>query len=153
MSDAKQLSRSAAYDRDFYGWTQDQAARLRAQRPRDFDWENLAEEVESLGRSEQGEIESRLHVLLVHLLKWQAQPAKRKAGWRGTIVEQRDRIIRVLKRNPRLAAYPHRVLAAEYRTARIVAADETGLADEPSPKACPFTIEQMLDDDFWPTGG
>jgi hypothetical protein len=153
MSDANQMTRQAAsYEGDFYAWTQDQARRLRAERPRDVDWANLAQEVEELGSSKQSEIESRLHVLLIHLLKWQAQPTRRKAGWRGSIVEQRARIARVMRQNPSLAGYPKRMLAEEYKTARIVAADETELPDETFPRTCPFTIDQVLNDDFWPEG-
>ena len=63
------------YDIDFYAWTQEQAAVLRAKESKTLDWDNLAEEIESLGRSERLAIESHLQNLLTHLLKWRYDPA------------------------------------------------------------------------------
>ena len=65
------------YNTDFYGWTQEQAALLKSGRFSEIDVEHLIEEVETMGRSEKRALESRLTVLLVHLLKWQYQPARR----------------------------------------------------------------------------
>ena len=75
------------YDHDFYTWTQTTASLIRACKWLDIDAESLAEEVESLGKSQQRELSSRLDVLLMHLLKWQYQPERRQTGhsWRGTI--------------------------------------------------------------------
>jgi Domain of unknown function DUF29 len=150
MSDVKTRPRPAAYDADFHAWTQDQAARLRELRPNSLDWENIAEEIETLGRSEKREVENRLGVLLLHLLKWARQPDRRKSGWRATIVEQRRQLLRTLGENPSLATYPYAVLADQYEVARLRAIDETGLEDVDFPEACPFTIEQVLDPAFWP---
>jgi Domain of unknown function DUF29 len=151
MSDIKTKTRPAtAYETDFHAWARDQAERLRAQRYNELDWENIAEEIETLGRSEKREIESRLGVLVVHLLKWSRQPQQRKSGWRATIIEQRHRLARGAKENPSLADYPAPMLAEEYELARLKAADETGLVEEVFPETCPLTIKQVLDPDFWP---
>lgn len=152
MIDAKQLTRPAApatYEGDFYAWTQEQAAQLRSARVDGLDWINVAEEIESLGRSDRREISSRLNLILVHLLKWQAQPSKRKAGWRS-VREQRHKIAGVLDESPSLAGYPKRVLAPEYAAARAMAADETGLPETSFPRACPFKVEQVLGENFRP---
>jgi hypothetical protein len=151
MSDVKTRPRPAiAYEADFHAWSKDQAARLRELRPNSIDWENIAEEIETLGRSEKREIESRLGVLLDHLLKWWLQPERRKPGWRATVIEQRRQLGRALAGSPSLAAYPLVVLAEEYEVARLNAADETGLPEEAFPETCPFTIEEVLDPSFWP---
>src|SRR6476659_6914962 len=100
-----------SYEGDFFAWTLDQGRRLRETRPNSIDWENVAEEIESVGRSEKGEIESRLNVLILHLLKWRYQPSKRKSGWRATILEQRQRIARRLHDSPSLASFPASILA------------------------------------------
>ena len=63
------------YEQDFYGWTQEQARLLREGRFAELDVANVIEEIETLGRSERRELVSRLRVLLLHLLKWQHQPA------------------------------------------------------------------------------
>lgn len=69
------------YEADFAQWCAEQGSLLRAGNLEALDRENLAEEVETLGRSEKGEIENRLNVLLIHLLKWRYQPsAKRQLG-------------------------------------------------------------------------
>lgn len=151
MADLKTRTRpAAAYDADFHAWTREQAARLRDLRPNSIDWENVAEEIESLGRWEKREIESRMGILLVHLLKWAYQPERRKLGWKATIAEQRRKLARALDESPSLKAYPGSVLAEDYEVVRTRAADETDLPEEVFPATCPFTIEQILDPGFWP---
>lgn len=59
------------YHTDYYGWTLEQAELLRTGHLQDIDLENLIEEIESMGRSEKRALESRILVLLTHLLKWQ----------------------------------------------------------------------------------
>ena len=73
---------NSLYDQDFYAWANEQAALLRAGRLSEADIENIAEEIESMGRSEKRELVSRLNVLLLHLLKWQypAHPARQQLG-------------------------------------------------------------------------
>lgn len=139
------------YDRDFFKWTLEQARQLRDARPAELDWQNLAEEVESLGKSDKRSISSNLQVLLVHLLKWTYQPEKRKADWKGSIVEHRNRINELIVDSPSLRRHPAIVLAREYVSARLKAEGETGLPENAIPERSPFTIEQILDPDFWPT--
>ena len=68
------MSDAGKYHGDFYAWATEQAALLRAGRLSEADIENIAEEIESIERSEKRELVSRLTVLLTHLLRWQAQP-------------------------------------------------------------------------------
>jgi hypothetical protein len=151
MSDLKTPTRRAAsYEADFYAWTRDQAARLRDQKPEGIDWENIAEEIETSGRSERREIRSRLIVLLHHLLKWQFQPENRSNSWRASIVGARRELLRDLSENPSLKGYTTQILNDQYELAVLQAAGGTGLPDSAFPKRCPFTIEQVLDPDFWP---
>ncbi|MDQ4060919.1 MAG: DUF29 domain-containing protein [Pseudomonadota bacterium] len=150
---------ASSYDGDFYAWTQEQArhlrelaATLRSRRDplgRRIDFENIAEEVESLGKSDRRALEGRLNVLLVYLLKWAYQPEQRSTSWRRSIVEQRRRILRILADSPSLSSYPEEVVPEEYCLARL-AADETGLAEDAFPAVCPFTVEQILDPDWLP---
>jgi hypothetical protein len=62
------------YDLDFYAWANEQAELLRAGKLSEADLEHIAEEIESMGKTEKRELVSRLTVLLLHLLKWQFQP-------------------------------------------------------------------------------
>src|SRR5277367_4729636 len=83
---------SALYERDFYAWAIEQAALLRAGKLSVADVEHIAEEIESMGRSEKRELVNRLAVLLTHLLKWQFQPGLRGNSWRLSIEEQLYRL-------------------------------------------------------------
>jgi hypothetical protein len=138
------------YDTDFFEWTQEQARLLRERRWDDLDLENLIEEVKSVGGSNKREIESRLVALMAHLLKWKYQPGLRSSGWRGTISEQRFRIGLVIRDSPSLRGYPSDVLREPDLAARLRASKETGIDFTVFPEECPFTVEQVLDDDFLP---
>jgi predicted YcjX-like family ATPase len=138
------------YERDFHAWSQEQAEKLRARAHDDIDWENVAEEIDSLGRSDRREISHRLGVLLLHLLKWHLQPPKRKPGWLSTIREQRHRIAGLIEESPSLKAYPGRQVRREYGFARQKAIDETGLPESEFPVSCPYTIANALDDAYFP---
>lgn len=141
---------AADYDRDFYAWTQAQAERLRQGDWDALDIANLVDEVETLGRSQKRELRSRLIVLLQHLLKWRHQPDSRSSSWRGTIVEQRREIHAELRDSPSLKPYLAMCLSEQYEIARLKAAGETGLAEEAFPADCPFSVEQILDEAFYP---
>jgi Domain of unknown function DUF29 len=138
------------YDSDFYQWTQTQAAALRAKDFAALDLKNLAEEIESLGRSDRRAIVSHLERLLLHLLKWREQPQGRGPSWRSTIRHARREIAKLLAESPSLHDYPARQLAAAYRHAREDAADETGQALATFPQVCPWLTEQVMNTDFWP---
>lgn len=139
-----------SYDLDFYGWTQDQAAALRAGHLNELDIENLIEEIESMGRSEKRALESRLTVLLAHLLKWQYQPSRRGKSWQLTCEGQRINFENVLDDNPSLKTQLDTVLIRAYAKARIEAAKETGLDKDVFPPACPWEWHQIRDNSFYP---
>jgi len=138
------------YNLDFYGWTQEQAALLKAGRLNDLDIINLIEEVETMGRSEKRALESRLTVLLVHLLKWKYQPNRRGKSWTLTIIGQRIKLLRVIKDNPGLKPQLPELINDAYSLARVNAAKETKLDIEIFDSACPWTFEQLIDDSFYP---
>ncbi len=138
------------YDQDFYGWTQEQAALLKAGRLTDLDITNLIEEVETMGRSEKRALESRLTVLLVRLLKWKYQSNRRGRSWLLTIEGQRIKLDSILKDNPGLKPQLSDPLSNAYRLAKVNASKETGLDREAFESDCPWTFEQIMDDGFIP---
>lgn len=142
-------SQLTSYEADYARWSEQQGALLRERRYELLDIGNLAEEIESLGRSQRHEIESRLRVLLIHLLKLRYQPEKAKGGWRSTVREQRRRISHRLNESPSLVPHFSAALPEEYESAREDAADETGLPSSVFPAECPFAIEQLLDRTFF----
>jgi hypothetical protein len=138
------------YQKDFYGWTQEQAALLKAGRLTELDIVNLLEEIETMGRSEKRELDSRFTVLLVHLLKGHYQPAPRGKSWQLTIEGQRDNCLDVLEDNPSLKPQLSELLDRTYRKARTLAVKETGLDKSVFPLICPWTLTQIIDNDFYP---
>jgi hypothetical protein len=138
------------YDRDFCLWTATMAEVLRSGNLAQLDIANLAEEVESLGRRDRRELESRLVVLLHHLLKWQFQPSMRSGSWRGTLAEQRLRIRRLLKDSPSLRSVLETSTDECYADAKIQASEETGLISDTFPVDCPYPIEAILSIEFLP---
>ena len=138
------------YETDFYAWANQQAALLRAGRLSEADIANIVEEIETLGRSEKRELVSRLTLLLTHLLKWRFQPKKRGKSWRLTIKGQRLELRRQLKHNPSLKSQLGGAIADAYESAVIEAARETGLDEMDLPDACPWSYENITDDNFWP---
>src|SRR5271156_2797751 len=111
------MSNQPLYDQDFYGWANEQAGLLRAGRLSEADIEHIAEEIESMGRSEKRELVSRLTVLLLHLLKWQHQPAFRCPSCRLTLEEQRNQLEDHLADNPSLKSSLDQMTVAAYRNA------------------------------------
>jgi len=138
------------YENDFYGWIQHQAHTLRTRNLSALDFEHLIEEIESMGRSEQRALESRLEILLIHLLKWQFQARLQSPSWRFTIKEQRRRIAKLLKKNPSLTSTFNEVINDAYESAIILAAEETGLDESVFPNTCPWSFTQIMDESFWP---
>jgi seryl-tRNA(Sec) selenium transferase len=141
------------YDRDFYAWTQEQAAKLRAGRVADVDFENIAEELEAMGRAEKRQLGNRLTLIIMHLLKMSVQSDKLPHygnSWRATIREQRRRVHGLLRDNPSLKPMLNEVFAEAYQDAVDEAIRETNLPESAFPATNPFSLEQVLDQDYWP---
>ncbi len=138
------------YEQDFFAWTREQAALLRSGDWARADVEHIAQEIESMGKTEKRELISRLAVLLLHLLKWRFQPALRGTSWRLTIEEQRLQVADHIDDNPSLKALRDEAVASAYRFARLGAERETGLARETFPEQCPWSFDEMMDENFWP---
>ena len=136
-----------AYDQDFYAWTQNQAQLLRAGRFDVLDLQQIAEELEDMGRTEKRALENRLEILVMHLLKWQHQPNLRSRSWQLIIKEQRLWVQNLLEDNPSLQPYLCQCLDKIYRLAVIAAERETGL--NLFPDICPYEIEQIFSDSFF----
>ena len=141
---------NALYDQDFFAWANEQAALLRAGRLAEADIDHIAEEIESMGKTEKRVLVSRLTVLLLHLLKWQFQPDHRGANWEATIAVQRDDLADHLIDNPSLQAKLPEAVASAYRKAVIMTYGETALPPQTRPTICPWSFAQIMDPAFWP---
>lgn len=138
------------YNSDYYGWTQQQAELLRSGNLGELDVSNLLEEIESMGGSVRRELESRLDVLFMHLLKWQCQPNFRGKNRMLTIKEQRRKIARRLEKSPSLKRELSEMAVEAYGDAILSAARETGFDEREFPVEMPWTLTDALRDDFIP---
>jgi hypothetical protein len=144
------LKKLTSIDDDFALWAAEQVVLLSAGKFDRVDVENVTGELEYLGNSQRQEIESRMSILLAHLLKWEYQPEGRTNSWRATLLEQRLNIAKVVRRSPSLKNHPKASTREEYEIARLYAAGETGLSESVFPANCPYSIEQILDRTFFP---
>lgn len=138
------------YDQDFYAWTFHNATLLRQGRWHELDAVQIAEELESMGRSERRELGHRLAQLLMHLLKWQFQPNRQSNSWLYTIKEQRRAIRRLLRDSPSLQAQIEVILPESYEDSVLMAVKQTGMKENVFPITIPYTLAQLLDDGFLP---
>jgi len=139
-----------SYDKDFYSWTQEQAELLKHGRFSELDIDNLIEEVETMGRTEKRELESRLTVLLLHLLKWKYQDVRQCRSWELSIIEQRLKFEETLEENPGLKSKLDDILKKAYRYAVIEASKETKISIKIFPELCPWELDKITDSEFYP---
>jgi hypothetical protein len=139
---------ATSYDRDFYSWSLEQARLVREGRWSALDRDNVAEEIESLGREQFNKLESALRVLMLHMMKWDHQPAQRSRSWALSIKAQRIELDDVLGDNPGLKPRIGEAMARGYRRARLEAARETGLDEEHFPEQCPYSWDDIVGRDF-----
>ncbi len=135
---------------DFYGWIMHNVALLRQERFSEVDMDHITEELEEMGGSIQGELGNRLAVLLCHLLKWSYQPQLRGNSWKRTLIEQRVRLARLIRKNPSLKHEINQEVEEAYADALKLTETETGIERKKFPPKCPFTFEQCLDETFFP---
>jgi hypothetical protein len=138
------------YGGDFYDWTIQTSRLLRAGRISEVDLEQIAEEIEDMGKSDRRALASHLKILMVHLLKWRYQPTHRGISWKLSITNARDEIQDLLKESPSLKSKVEQLMAERYGAASKRASLETGLAQDSFPETCPFSVESLLDDEYWP---
>lgn len=144
------------YDDDFYAWTQHQAAIVREMPVTDnrFDRENVAEEIETLGRSERDAVRSQVRRIIEHFLKLQYSPATQpRSGWMRSVNDARsilgDKLSATLRRD--IEAH----LLELYEDARYQAElslDEYGEVDAIRlfPDDCPYSLDQILQKRWYP---
>ena len=139
------------YGQDFYLWILSTANQIREGKFDAIDWENVLEELESLGRSDKRELRNRLIVLLEHLLKlayWKSEKEANARGWLLTITEQRRQIKVILKDSPSLKPFLQEIFAECYQDAVKNVAIASGV--DLFPTESPFTQEDTLNPDWKP---
>lgn len=142
------LDWASLYQADETAWLEAQVDLIQRGQVADLDYSNLAEYLADMARRDRREVESRLAVLLAHLLKWTYKPDGRTGSWRGTIVVQRQELRRLLDRGV-LRNHAEAVLADACRDAVEQAAAETGLPELNFPNECPYTLDQVISQDIF----
>jgi len=138
------------YEKDFYAWALENAQLIRNGKFSEVDIKNVAEELEDMGKSEKRQLVNRLAVLMGHLLKWEFQPQRRGNSWKNTIDHQRSRLKKLLNESPSLKNELLERISEAYKDALFIASDETGLPKEDFPQDENYTLEQLLNDAFFP---
>jgi hypothetical protein len=139
------------YDSDFIAWTQRTAELMRRRRFSELDVEHVAEEIEDMGKRDIRELCSRMEVLVAHLLKWKFQPARRSRSRRATVRAQRSDIQKLLGQSPSLRQRLSADMSEIYQAGVKLAADESGLKRDRFPARCPFSVDEILDEEFLPS--
>ncbi|GBF81071.1 DUF29 domain-containing protein [Aphanothece sacrum] len=148
------------YEKDFNLWIEQTIEQLANQEFESLDIANLIEELRDLGKAEKNALESNLMILLAHLLKLNIQadaPETMKNSWYNSVIEHRKRIKKQLSKTPSLKAYLPTILQEAYTDGRDIAIKEGkrtsfGIRmpnESEYPSQCPFTFQQILDDDFY----
>lgn len=138
------------YEEDAYGWAAHTVQLLKEKKMNEVDFDGIIEELEEMGISNKHALISRLSVVISHLLKWQYQPTMRGHSWIYSIREQRKQSRVHIKDNPSLKSKLDDILTDAYGIATAKAAKETALDAKIFPTECPYTFEQIMDEDFYP---
>jgi Domain of unknown function DUF29 len=148
------------YAEDFGLWLERTIQHLQTQQFESLDIEHLVEELADLGKSEKNALKSNLTVLLAHMLKLKVQhnvPESMKGSWYGSVLEHRQRVLNHLSDTPSLSNFLEEMLEKAYLDGRKIAIKEGQLAklgvpipaETEYPLACPFSVEQILNEDFY----
>lgn len=138
------------YEKDFYAWALHNAQLLRKGKLSEIDIENIAEEIESMGKSEKRELINRLILLIAHLLKWKLQKVRRSKSWVLTIKNQRIELNDLLAESPSLKKELENKFKHAYERGIGMAAEQTGIDEKMFPKKPPFTLNECLKTSYLP---
>jgi hypothetical protein len=139
---------SDLYEQDFYLWTIEQGVLLRAGKLDEADIENVAEEIESVGRNLIHELTDRMAQMLRYMLHWQHQPENRTQDLQTVLSTERTWIKGLLEQSPSLAEFIPEELQDSYESARRNATYDMDIEESAFPDTCPWTFEQMMDFDI-----
>ena len=144
------ISRKSVYESDYLLWTQETIAKLKAKDFDHVDFESLIEEIEDLGRSYRDELESRLDILLSHILKRLYVPLVNDYnGWERTIREQRKQIRRRLEKSPSLKNYLSEIFDKIWQDALKEVREDYPQHDFPDLWQFDRDIDTLLNGHFW----
>lgn len=139
------------YEQDFLLWIETTVEQLQRKDIDHLDWENLIEEIKSLGNEERRKVDSYLKQLLLHLLLdqyWLTERELCRRGWRTEITNFRDELEDLFRSKTLYNYFLQRVDEVYFKSKRL-ATEKTGLMSKTFSHECPYTVEQILDFDFF----
>jgi hypothetical protein len=134
------------YEKDFYLWSKQQSSLLRDKQYTKLDFENLIEEIESLGRSERKTLRSHLIIYFLHILKTQYQPEYDCNSWKNSIKKSLYQALKCLEENPSLKPELHNICEEAYDQGRFLAMSETSLPEEVFPEKRYLLLQDIFED-------
>jgi hypothetical protein len=137
----------ALYEADETAWLESMAELIREGRTQDLDYAHLQDYLTDMAKRDKREVQSRLVTLLAHLLKWSHQPTIRTGSWHATILAQRCELEDLLESGV-LCRHAAEVLSMAYRRALQQATIETGIPVNSFPAECPYSLQQILNQDL-----
>jgi hypothetical protein len=157
----------ALYEADTVAWAENQATALRAAARggsnQELDWENLAEEIEDLAKSERRSLRSHIRNIIEHLIKLEYSPADRPhRKWRQSITNSRVEAEDILAESPSLKSQIQQVITEQTERGARLAIAALGAKGELPPSLqknlkaksyldlFSYTEEQILGDWFPP---
>ena len=145
--------KSDLYEKDYYLWIEKTISLLENHQFSDLDLDNLIEEISDMGKSQRQSLKSYLTRLLEHLLKlvyWQSELEYNQRGWKNEIRNFRLQIKQIIEDSPSLKPYLSEIFSSCYQNARKLFLDLSGMAENLVGLAPICTIEQALNEDWFP---
>lgn len=138
-------------DEDFYSWCKKNAEVLRRGQmiDTDLDYLDLAEELDFMSASVEREVKNRLAIIIAHLLKIKFEPQRKSRSWLLTIDEQRDETKITIKKNPGIKHKLDRIYLEAYNSSKYIFQRDTLIDKKELPEECPYSLENLLDDNFY----
>jgi hypothetical protein len=152
MTARKAIALTELYETDFVLWTEKTAELLRQKNYDAVDWENVIEEIESMGRNDRNAVESLLTRLIEHLLKltyWESKRERNARHWMGEIATFRVQLKKKMK-TATLANHARDCFEESYSEAREILITAGYVKKTTIPLEPPFSLEEVLDGDWFP---
>jgi len=143
------------YHEDVYAWAREQAEIVRARRLDALDRAHVAEELDDIADGIRSAVRTSLRRIVEYFLYLEyALTRQQRAGWMAMVIDHRQRIADRLDDSPSLRRELPALLERVWPGARALAAHMVSACDWQDPKrlpeACPYTLEQILEESWQP---